>query len=182
MKHSQVIRACLIFLILVATSFTGVAQNINREQSEVTFKIKNLWVNTVNGTFDGLQVNLSFNPDDLGSSSFNVCIDAASIETGIEKRDEHLRSEDFFHVSKYPEICFVSNSVSKTESGYKTTGLLKMHGIEKEKTILFTKDQNTLRGKINLNRLEFNVGQNIGTFTADEDVEVTITCVMNQPN
>jgi polyisoprenoid-binding protein YceI len=182
MKHLQLIRAFLILLLAVPFSNMGLAQNIDTDRSKVTFKIKNLGINTVKGSFTGMQGNLNFNAENVINSSFNVCIEASSVETGINKRDEHLRSEDFFHVSKYPEICFESNSVSKTESGFETTGLLKVHGVEKEKTIQFTKEDNTLRGTFDLNRLEFNVGQNIGTFTADEDVEVTITCVIFPPN
>jgi len=182
MKHLQPKQLSTTILLAFLISFSGTAQTIDSDQAKDEFKITEQWINTVKGSFTGMQGSLNFDATDLENASFDVCIDASTVETGIDKRDEHLRSEDFFAVSEYPEICFTSTSIAKTESGFSTTGTLKMHGVEKEKTIPFIKNGNTLEGTFTLNRLEFNVGKNIGSFTADEDVEVTITSVMNQPN
>jgi len=70
---------------------------------------------------------------DITKSKVDVTIDAASIDTANAKRDEHLRSPDFFDVAKYPTLKFVSTKVAKAGEGrLKVTGNLTIHGVTKE--------------------------------------------------
>lgn len=165
-----------ILILFTAFGFQSIAQEIVESESRIDFKIKNLLVNTVKGTFSGMTGEVTFMENDLKNSKFNVCVDASTVNTGIEKRDEHLRTEDFFHVEKYPKICFESNSITKTESGFKTEGKLTMHGVTKEVSIPFLNGENTLVGSFILNRKDYSVGEDVGSFTADDEVQVTITC------
>jgi polyisoprenoid-binding protein YceI len=72
--------------------------------------------------------------EDPADSSVNVTIDAASITTGDEKRDEHLRSADFFDVEQFPKIEFVSKGVEALGDQFTLTGDLTVHGVTREVT------------------------------------------------
>jgi polyisoprenoid-binding protein YceI len=73
------------------------------------------------------------------NSKVNATIDASTITTGVEERDTHLESSDFFDVAKYPTITFASSSVTKSSAtSYSVTGDLTMHGVTKPVTLAFT--------------------------------------------
>ncbi|HFE65562.1 MAG TPA: polyisoprenoid-binding protein, partial [Caldithrix sp.] len=78
-----------------------------------------------------------FDENNLDASSLTATIQVASINTGNEKRDTHLRSPDFFDARKYPVITFVSNKIEKAADGYLAHGPLTMKGITREITIPF---------------------------------------------
>jgi len=164
-----------LFLMLC---FTSIGQNIISSNSKVTFKIGNMGFKSVKGSFTGLNGDLTFSADNLQASNFDVCIDAATINTENQKRDEHLKNEDFFDVEKYPTICFTSSAIVKTNTGYETTGILKMHGVTKTVKIPFTYSNNTFTGKINVNRADYGIGPN-GGFMVGKNVEIQIIAKVN---
>lgn len=80
--------------------------------SEVNFKVKHLVISTVSGHFRSFDGTVESTDDsDFGSAKVAFSIDAASIDTNQEQRDDHLRSADFFDVENFPSISFVSNSI-----------------------------------------------------------------------
>src|SRR6201986_2257894 len=79
--------------------------------STVGFEIKNFGFNS-KGTFTGLEGKILFDPKDPSKASFDVSIDAASINTDNNVRDSHLKKDGYFEVEKYPRIRFVSTSLS----------------------------------------------------------------------
>ena len=166
------------YLILMVLSLMQ-AQQISSDNSLVNFSIKNLKVRTVTGTFSGMQGEISFDPSDLENSRFLVSIDPASVNTGNKKRDKHLRSEDFFHVEAYPLISFTSTSIQKTEEGFSTRGTLSMRGIEAEVEIPFTYSSSRFTGTLEIKRLDYEVGEGTGTFTAGEIANLEIVAVLN---
>lgn len=168
----------LIVFISATTSFVN-AQTINTDKSEVKFKINGGGIFTVKGTFTGMKGDFNFNKSDVSSSSFDICIDATTINTKNNKRDEDLRSADFFDVDKYNTICYKSSSVSQTTNGYQTTGELTIRDVTKTVTIPFTFKNNTFEGQIEIIRLNYNIGEDYGTFRVGETAEVTIVCKVN---
>jgi polyisoprenoid-binding protein YceI len=103
---------------------------IDPDHTIALFSIRHLMIANVKGHFSKITGTLHFDPSDITSSSVEVTIDAASICTGIKKRDDHLRSPDFFDVDKYPEIIFKSSKVEITGSNRcKVHGLLTIHGV-----------------------------------------------------
>lgn len=171
-------RLLLIIFISVSTSFVN-AQTINTDKSEVKFKISGGGIFTVKGTFTGMQGDFNFNDTDLENSGFDICIQTATIDTNNEKRDTHLKSEDFFSVEQYPEICFKSTSVDTQNNAYVTTGELTMHGVTKTISIPFTFKNNRFEGTIEINRFDYNIGKDFGTFRVGETATVIITCQVN---
>lgn len=156
----------------------GNAQTIDSGNSKVNFSIKNMKVRTVEGTFSGMKGEIRFDKTDLANSSFKVTIDAATINTENEKRDDHLRSEDFFHVETYPVISYESSSIKNTSEGYMTTGTLSMHGVSKEMEIPFTYSNKQFRGTLEVNRFDYKIGEGTGKATVGETASLEIIAVV----
>ena len=150
------------------------AQEIDTENSRVEFEITKLGMLNVEGVIKGMQGTVDFDPAVPENAKFNVCIKAATVKTGIDKRDEHLRTEDFFYVDKYPEICVNSLSVSRTESGYVTKAELTILDVTREVEIPFIYENNTLKGSFTLNRFDYGLGEDTGTVMAGSEVDITI--------
>lgn len=92
-----------------------------------------MMVSTVRGDFSKVSGTIEYDEKDITKSVIQASIDAASINTGVAARDNHLRSADFFDVAKYPTITFQSRKVEKAADGrLKVTGDLTMHGVTKE--------------------------------------------------
>ncbi|WP_207512660.1 YceI family protein [Longitalea luteola] len=131
--------------------------------SEISFKIKNLGFNTT-GSFSGLAGTITFLPDSLAGCSFDVTIDASTVNTGVDKRDDHLRWADFFDVKNYPQIRFVSEKIntSKKNGTLFVSGKLTIKGITKDLAFPFTaqpiENGFLFAGEFRMKRRDFNVG------------------------
>ncbi len=107
--------------------------NIDAEHSSIGFKVRHLMVANVKGLFEKYQGTVEIDEKDITKSKVSVTIETASINTNVTKRDEHLRSADFFDVVKYSTMTFVSKKVVKADEGkLKVTGNLTLHGITRE--------------------------------------------------
>ena len=107
--------------------------NIDPDHSNLGFKVRHLMVSNVRGSFERHSGVVDLNDKDITKSKVSVTIDTASVNTNVAKRDEHLRSADFFDVAKYPTMTFTSKKVAKAGKGkLKVTGDLTLHGITKE--------------------------------------------------
>jgi polyisoprenoid-binding protein YceI len=147
--------------------------------SEVTFKIKNLGFNT-GGSFSGLGGTIKFTPDNPDGCSFDVYVDANTVNTGVDMRDNHLRSEDYFDVKNHPQIRFVSVKVTGTKKSGTlfVSGKLTIKGITKDISFPFTaeaiKDGYLFNGEFRLNRRDFKVG---GGSTVSDNLTVLLKVV-----
>ncbi len=107
---------------------------VDPAHSEINFKVKHLMISNVKGEFTTF--NATIDSEDFSKSTISVHIDANSISTNNEDRDNHLRSADFFEVETYPEITFISTSVNKvSDDEYQITGNLTIKGTMKEITL-----------------------------------------------
>lgn len=172
------IKKYLITLVLAIGLSSVKAQSINSEKSIVNFEVSNMGFNTVEGNFKGMTGVIVFDDNALVISSFTVCVDANTVFTDNEKRDAHLKKEDFFNTLQFPAICFKSNSISKSEEVYVAKGMLEMHGITLEVEIPFTFENQVFKGKLLINRLDYKVGEGTGNFMVGNDVEMEIICVI----
>jgi len=103
---------------------------IDPDHTVAVFSIGHLMIANVRGHFSKITGMIHFDISDITHSSVEVTIDATSICTGIKKRDDHLRSPDFFDVEKYPEIIFKSSKVEVTSiNRCKVYGDLTIHGV-----------------------------------------------------
>lgn len=100
--------------------------------SSITFSVKHMMIAKVHGAFEKVSGTLSYDAASPDRSKAEAVIDAASITTHQEQRDEHLRSADFFDVAKYPQLTFQSKTVSSNGNELRVTGDLTIKGIAKE--------------------------------------------------
>src|SRR5690242_240934 len=81
---------------------------VDPTHAHLEFAVKHLMINTVRGKFTEVQGTVELDPADLTTAKADVTIGAKSVQTGVEQRDNHLRSADFFDVEKFPAITFKS--------------------------------------------------------------------------
>lgn len=110
--------------------------NFDPAHSNAEFSVRHMMVTNVRGTFDKVSGTLDFDPANPAAARVEATIEAASISTGAEDRDNHLRSADFFDVEKFPTITFKSTSVEPTgDESARITGELTMRGVTRTITI-----------------------------------------------
>jgi polyisoprenoid-binding protein YceI len=120
----------LIVSIVPATTFAA-DYTIDNDHSSVEFKIRHLAIANVNGAFGKFEGTISYDPKNIAASKTTEKISAESISTENAKRDDHLKNADFFNVTKFPELQFVSTETTGTPEAFKVMGDLTMHGITK---------------------------------------------------
>jgi polyisoprenoid-binding protein YceI len=96
--------------------------------SQIEFAVKHMMVTTVRGQFRKFTVEVDFDEAHPERSSVTANIDASSVNTGMEARDTHLRSADFFDAETYPELSFRSTGIQASGDGYKIDGDLTIRG------------------------------------------------------
>ncbi len=107
--------------------------NIDTTHSTISFAVRHMVIAKVRGSFRTYGGMVMLDEQDLTASSVSVRIDAASIDTGVEQRDNHLRSADFLDVKKFPAITFQSTKVEKSSGkGLRVTGNLTIRDATRE--------------------------------------------------
>lgn len=105
--------------------------------SEITFKVKHLMITNVTGSFQNFSATMTAASEDFSDAAISFEAVIASISTGNEQRDTHLKSEEFFDATNFPTLRFVSSSLTKKAgSNYALTGNLTLKGITKEVTLI----------------------------------------------
>jgi polyisoprenoid-binding protein YceI len=169
------------FLLSSCFVWSGIALSGQRlvpvkEGSTVTFTIRNLGFN-VGGSFTGIEGNIFFDTADLGSSSFDVSIDANSINTGIDMRDNHLRDSEYLDAVKFPRIHFLSTQVraSKPYGNFWISGKLTIKDQTRPISFPFlatvSGDDILFKGQFKINRKDFGVGR---SSTISDNMELSI--------
>ena len=132
MKKCASTIAAVALLLLPALSPAATWQ-IDPDHSNIQFKVRHLMVSNVKGVFHKVSGLVEIDDQDISRSKVTTVIDTASVDTGVAKRDEDLRSANFFDVVRYPTMTFVSKKVAKNgPDSLKVTGDLTIHGITRE--------------------------------------------------
>ena len=185
-----------IFLIALTLFFTFPALSqaatwqVDPDHSSFQFKVRHLTVSNVKGDFTKVKGAVTMDDKDVSNLNVELTIDAASVNTGHAKRDEHLKASDFFDVAKYPTITFVSKKVIKDgPDRLKVIGDLTIHGVTREVTVNVegptqeVKDPGgNLRrgatGTAKINRKDFGLTWNraleTGGVVVGEDVDISV--------
>jgi polyisoprenoid-binding protein YceI len=108
---------------------------LDLSHSSVGFTISHLVVSSVDGRFKEATAKIDLDDADVTKSQVSVDINAASIDTGDQKRDDHLKSPDFFDVKKFPKVTFKSTKIAKAGANYKLTGDLTIRDVTKSVTL-----------------------------------------------
>ena len=131
MKH--LVRIIVLGLALLLPQLASASTwSIDPDHSNIGFSVRHLMVSNVKGNFVKFEGTADLDDRDIAKSKVTASIDVNSISTNVQKRDEHLRSADFFDVEKYPTMTFVSGTWTKSAKGaFKVTGALTLHGVTK---------------------------------------------------
>ena len=168
----------------------AVTYQIDTAHSHAQFKVRHMMIANVRGEFSKVTGHVIFDAENPGNSQIKADIDVSTISTREPQRDEHLKSVDFFDVSRYPSIAFTSNEiVASGPDSFEVTGNLTIRGVKRPVILTVegltpeAKDPwgNLRRGasaKTHISRksfgLEWNVALEAGGFLVGDDVEITI--------
>ena len=113
---------------------------VDKGHSALLFKVKHLGVSYTHGRFNDFNGHFVVDDANLKNAKVEIDIDASSIDSNDKKRDDHLRSKDYFNVEKHPSISFVSTGITMPEKGvYRVTGNFTLLGVTKEVTFRMKK-------------------------------------------
>ncbi len=188
MKKILIIGVTLTLISGVALSAHAVDYNIDNSHTTLGFEVKHLGISTVRGQFDDYKGSFTLDKDNLSGFSAAVTIQAKSIDTNHEGRDNHLVGADFFDVEKYPIITFKGEALVKNDDGYQIAGILNMKGVEKRIYIPveiagpvnnpFGGTAIGLKGRVTINRQDFGISWNKtldgGGLVVDDEVTLVI--------
>jgi len=127
----------IAFLFTAFAAFTTVDRDatswqVDKAHSTIKFSITHFFT-PVTGTFDDVDATINFDPNNLAESNIDVTIPIESINTRNDRRDNHLRSEDFFNTSQWPNMSFVSNSIEQTgDNQFVARGELTIRDVTRE--------------------------------------------------
>lgn len=188
-----------LFLFLLATTlsvatFAQTKWTVDPMHSFVNFQVKHSGISFVDGSFKKFDGTVTASKADLTDAKINFTVDVASINTSVEMRDNHLKSDDFFNAEKYPKMTFVSTSFNKkpqkgakqmaNSNTYYLTGDLTIRDVTKKVTFVVTyggtaKDQqgNTKAGFMattTINRLDYNIKYDPTGAGVAKDIKITL--------
>jgi polyisoprenoid-binding protein YceI len=168
----------LLPVLFILTTLTVAAQTrphiVDHSHSQINFVAEARFI-SAHGHFDKWDAEVQLDPAKIESSSFKITIEAASINTRIQRRDDHLRSKDFFDVATYPQITLVSKKITKTgDRTYAVTGDLTLRGVTKQLDVEITQvfyenNRGRFRASFRINRKAFGINFN-STMNPIEDI------------
>jgi len=178
----------LVLLVLAGKGLGQEKFEIDPTHSNIGFTVRHMVVAKVDGGFKEFFGTILYDEKDLKKSSVNVTIKAASINTQNERRDNHLRGEDFFNTVQDSLITFVSKKIEKRGEGWVAVGDLTIRGITKEIVLPFKilgrmKDPRGnarlgLEATTSIDRFDYNVRWDHklddGNLVVSQDVDITI--------
>lgn len=137
MKRRALVIGTLAAMVLPAMLWAATATyKVDPVHAAVVFRVKHIGVSYTYGRFNDISGVVKFDPADPAATTFDIAIKAESVDTGNEKRDEHLRGPDFFNARQFPLITFKSTKTEKeSDVKLKVTGELSLHGIKKVITV-----------------------------------------------
>ena len=190
MRHRERIRAVVAWVlggVLLLSAVPGSSAEryvIAPSKSQFQFKAYSLLAKPL-GTFHAFRGDIVADAQQLSASQVRFVIEAASIDTANTRRDNHLRSEDFLFVQKYPTITFVSTAITKDGLSYTIQGDLELRGVTKHMTFPVTieqrQDEIVVQGSVSLNRQDFGVTYNSFLNPVQDKVDAMFTIVGVKP-
>lgn len=189
MKNFCSIIVTIVLLTLPAMA-TASTWRIDPDHTNIQFTVRHMMISNVKGVFHKFNGQFEIDDKDITGSKASAVIDVASIDTGIEKRDEDLRSPNFFDMAKYPTMTFTSKKIVRTGANrFKMTGDLTIHGVTRKvvldmeglETVVKDPWGNMRRGAnltTKINRKDFGLTYNklleTGGMVVGEEVKINI--------
>ena len=160
----------------------------DKAHSQVGFKVKHLGISNVRGNFADYDATVQFDPENLETLQVEATINVGSIDTGIERRDNHLRSDDFFNAEAFPTITFVSKEMRSLDGDeFELVGDLTIRDVTKEVVLegeflgsaaQGDKQKAGFEAETTINRFDYNLKWDnlteAGGFVVGEEVDVIL--------
>lgn len=165
-RFFSMVLACIISMGLAGTALSADKYVLDVSHTLVGFTTRHFVINKVRGKFNEFTGVIMFDDSDMSKSSLSGTIKTASIDTDNQKRDDHLRSADFFDAQNHPEITFQSSKIEKQGEGYLMHGTLTMRGVSKNVAVPFMITGKITQGgkarigfeaKLELNRQDYGI-------------------------
>lgn len=132
---------------------------LDKMHSQLNFGVTHMGINTVEGGFRSFDATITSSKEDLSDAVVELKADVSSINTGVDPRDNHLKSADFFDAATYPTFTFKSTSFKKTgDKTYEVTGDLTLHGVTKSVTLNATFNGTVLNPMSKKTSAGFHIG------------------------
>lgn len=163
-------------LVLVFPVLTG--QSIDSENSVVTITAYHGDESPVEATMTGMTGSLEFDPENIEQATFDVCVDPSTYKSDNFMRNWHIKTNQYLGAGKFPQICFTSKQVIGADEIYVVTGDLTLRGISRQVSIPFSYEDGVLEGTMEINRLDYNVGNDNEKRVAPK-LDIRIRCVLN---
>lgn len=192
---AKVLTLCALSMVPSLLLAAPTEWKIDTSHSSVGFSVRHMMISNVRGEFGNLSGSVTVDDADLTKSSIMAEVDATTINTRDGKRDEHLKSPDFFDVAKFPKLSFKSTKVEKAGAQLKVTGDMTIHGVTKPVVLMVDAPAGTVKdpwGNVKrgfsatgkLNRKDFGLTWNkaleAGGVAVGEEVTITIDIEANQ--
>ena len=171
--------------LIITGSFAQATWKNDKNHSQLKFDITHNSVSTVSGSFTDFEATVTATKADFSDAVFAMSARAESINTGIDARNNHLKTADFFDVNTYPSVTFASTSIKKVSDGkYTLTGTLNMHGISKIITLdlwyrgtitsqMTKKEVTGFRATGMIKRSDFKIGEKFPANAVGDEVMIT---------
>jgi polyisoprenoid-binding protein YceI len=173
----------LLPILLLVTSVSVAAQTkphvVDKAHSQINFVAEARFI-SAHGFFDKWEAEVQLDPAKIEDSSFKITIDATSINTRIQQRDNHLRSKDFFDVATYPQITLVSKKITKVnDRQYKVVGDLTLRGVTKQievdiNQVFYENNRGRFRTTFEINRKDYGISYNSRMNPIEDIVKVQV--------
>ncbi len=152
-------------LLLSFSLANATEYKLDNAHTTVGFSVKHLMITNVKGDFKDFEAKIDFDKATKNFNSFSAIVDTASVDTGIEKRDTHLKSDDFFLSEKFPKMTFEMTSYKNGDEG-EMKGNLTIRGITKP-IVLEVEDLSTIKDFEGNNRIGFTLKGKINRIDYD---------------
>jgi len=184
-------RTLYITLFLLSITFSGITAGnytIDKSHSVIGFEVNHMVISKVSGKFADFTSTLTFDKNNLDNFAIETIVKIESVSTENEKRDHHLKSDDFFNVQKFPEMIFKSSKIEKTENGYIAHGSLTIRDVTKNIALPFKitgtitdpwgNSRIGIEASTEINRQEYNVkwskSMDAGGLVVSDEVTIKI--------
>lgn len=174
----------LAVALLNTAAFAQTTWNSDKMHSKLQFTVTHLMVSDIDGEFKDFSATITASKPDFSDAKFQLTANTASVNTGVDQRDGHLKTDAFFDVAKYPTLTFTSINVTPTSPNhYKLTGNLTLHGVTKPVTLDLW-HRGTITNPMSkaddagfqitgvIKRSDFNFGSGFGSSVLSDEVAV----------
>ncbi len=161
----------LLFTLLLSASVFAQEMKINMQGVKITFIAE---MQNTAGSVSGLSAKINFNTADLSKSSITGTVDVSQLSTGNNKRDEHLKSADYFDAEKYPTMSFTSKSFEKKGDNYVMTGTMQIKDVKREEQITFSYTNKTFTGATTIQAAHYGIFDNKKPDKTDIEIQFII--------